>query len=261
MQIQIGAPSIRYPTPTNMNKPGDVMNGVQNKKVLVTGTSRGIGRAIAQEFARNGAHVFGTATSESSHSEFEGFCVADFSTRAGIQQCVEFVGEIQPDIVINNAGINSPASFESIDSDRFLEIQQVNVLAPMEICRAAIPFMVANSWGRIVNISSVWSKISKEHRAPYSASKFALDGLTLALAIEYAQHNVLANCVAPGFVDTDMTRGILGDDGIKNLLKNVPIGRLAQPDEIAKFVVWLASENNTYITGQNIAVDGGFTRA
>ena len=149
------------------------MNGVQNKKVLVTGTSRGIGRAIAQEFARNGAHVFGTATSESSSSEFEGFCVADFSTRAGIQQCVEFIQEIQPDIVINNAGINSPASFESIDSDRFLEIQQVNVLAPMEICRAAIPFMVANSWGRIVNISSVWSKISKEHRAPYSASKFA----------------------------------------------------------------------------------------
>jgi 3-oxoacyl-[acyl-carrier protein] reductase len=121
--------------------------------------------------------------------------------------------------------------------------------------------MVGKNWGRIVNISSVWSKISKEHRAPYSASKFALDGMTLALAIEYAKHNVLANCVAPGFVDTDMTRGILGDEGISKLMQIVPIGRLAQPAEIATFVVWLTSESNTYITGQNIAVDGGFTRA
>ena len=174
---------------------------------------------------------------------------------------MDFVNEVRPDIVINNAGINAPSSFESIDSERFLEIQQVNVLAPMEICRAAIPHMVSNNWGRIVNISSVWSKISKEHRAPYSASKFALDGMTLALAIEYAKHNVLANCVAPGFVDTDMTRGILGDEGINKLMQIVPIGRLAQPAEIATFVVWLASESNTYITGQNIAVDGGFTRA
>ena len=131
----------------------------------------------------------------------------------------------------------------------------------MEICRAAVSHMKATGWGRIVNISSVWSKISKEHRAPYSASKFALDGLTLALAIEYAKHNILANCVAPGFVDTDMTRGILGEEGINKLMQVVPIGRLARPEEIAKFVVWLASESNTYITGQNIAVDGGFTRA
>jgi len=227
------------------------MSGVQNKKVLITGTSRGIGLAIAQEFLNQGAQVYGTATTKATPQEFSGFCVADFSKREGIQQCVDFVNEVRPDIVINNAGINAPSSFESIDSEKFLEIQQVNVLA----------HMVKQSWGRIVNISSVWSKISKEHRAPYSASKFALDGMTLALAIEYAKHNVLANCVAPGFVDTDMTRGILGDEGINKLMQIVPIGRLAQPAEIATFVVWLASESNTYITGQNIAVDGGFTRA
>jgi len=237
------------------------MSGVQNKKVLITGTSRGIGLAIAKEFLNQGAQVYGTATTKAAPQEFSGFCAADFSKREGIQQCVDFVNEVRPDIVINNAGINAPSSFESIDSEKFLEIQQVNVLAPMEICRAAIPHMVSNNWGRIVNISSGWSKISKEHRAPYSASKFALDGMTLALAIEYAKHNVLANCVAPGFVDTDMTRGILGDEGINKLMQIVPIGRLAQPAEIATFVVWLASESNTYITGQNIAVDGGFTRA
>ena len=237
------------------------MTGMAGKKVLITGTSRGIGHAIAREFLSGGAEVFGTATSKTEVNDFAGFCVADFSDRSGIQKCVDFVNEIKPNIVINNAGINAPSSFEAIDSDRFLTIHQVNVLAPMEICRAAVSHMKASGWGRIVNISSVWSKISKEHRAPYSASKFALDGLTLALAIEYAKHNILANCVAPGFVDTDMTRGILGEEGINKLMQIVPIGRLAQPEEIAKFVVWLASESNTYITGQNIAVDGGFTRA
>ena len=237
------------------------MTGMAGKKVLITGTSRGIGLAIAREFLSGGAEVFGTATTKTETKDFAGFCVADFSKRSGIEKCVDFVNEVKPNIVINNAGINAPSSFEEIDSDRFLAIHQVNVLAPMEICRAAVSHMKATGWGRIVNISSVWSKISKEHRAPYSASKFALDGLTLALAIEYAKHNILANCVAPGFVDTDMTRGILGEEGINKLMQVVPIGRLARPEEIAKFVVWLASESNTYITGQNIAVDGGFTRA
>lgn len=237
------------------------MTGMEGKKVLITGTSRGIGLAIAHEFLASGAQVFGTATSQTETKDFAGFCIADFSYRTGIQNCVDFVNEIKPHIVINNAGINTPSSFEEIDSDKFLEIHQVNVLAPMEICRAAVAHMKTSGWGRIVNISSVWSKISKEHRAPYSASKFALDGLTLALAIEYAKHNILANCVAPGFVDTDMTRGILGEDGINKLMQVVPIGRLANPIEIAKFVLWLASDTNTYITGQNIAIDGGFTRA
>jgi len=135
------------------------------------------------------------------------------------------------------------------------------VFAPMALCQAAIPSMLSSGWGRIVNISSAWSKKGKEHRAPYSSSKFAIDGLTLSLAIEYAKSGILANCVAPGFVDTEMTRRILGDSGIEKILQNVPIGRLAQPAEIAEVVLWLASPRNTYITGQNIAVDGGFTRA
>ena len=165
------------------------------------------------------------------------------------------------DILINNAGINNPSSFESIDHDEFLRIQQVNVFAPMALCQAAIPSMLSSGWGRIVNISSAWSKKGKEQRAPYSSSKFAIDGLTLSLAIEYAKSGILANCVAPGFVDTEMTRRILGDAGIEKILQNVPIGRLAQPAEIAEVVLWLSSPQNTYITGQNIAVDGGFTRA
>lgn len=240
------------------------MNRFDNKKVFITGASRGIGRAIAELFVAEGAIVFGSATSDdhdlASIGVSESIAV-DFSRQSDIEKCAEFVRQHQPNIVINNAGINSPSPFEEIDHDEFLKIQLVNVFAPMVICQAAISGMRQTGWGRIVNIASAFSKVGKEHRAPYSASKFALDGLTLSLAIEHSAAGILANCVSPGFIDTDMTRRILGDDGIRQILKSVPIGRLAQPHEIAHLVLWLSSPENTYLTGQNIAVDGGFTRA
>ena len=120
--------------------------------------------------------------------------------------------------------------------------------------------MKRKGWGRIVNISSIWGKISKEHRASYSASKFALDGMTLALAAEHAADGILANCVAPGFTDTELTHQMLGDEGIRRIVSTVPIRRMASVEEIARFVVWLSGPENTYITGQNIAIDGGFSR-
>ena len=239
------------------------MTQFDNKVVFVSGATRGIGASIAQLFKAQGASVYGTATKPTDAHQLglDGIFVADFSKREDIERCADFVRSINPDILVNNAGINNPSSFESINHDEFLKIQQVNVFAPMAMCQAAIPSMLSSGWGRIVNISSAWSKKGKEHRAPYSSSKFAIDGLTLSLAIEYAKSGILANCVAPGFVDTEMTRRILGDSGIEKILQNVPIGRLAQPAEIAEVVLWLASPRNTYITGQNIAVDGGFTRA
>ena len=239
------------------------MTQFDNKVVFVSGATRGIGASIAQLFKAQGASVYGTATKPTDAHQLglDGIFVADFSKREDIERCADFIRSINPDILVNNAGMNNPSSFESIDHDEFLKIQQVNVFAPMAMCQAAIPSMLSSGWGRIVNISSAWSKKGKEHRAPYSSSKFAIDGLTLSLAIEYAKSGILANCVAPGFVDTEMTRRILGDSGIEKILQNVPIGRLAQPGEIAEVVLWLASPRNTYITGQNIAVDGGFTRA
>ena len=121
--------------------------------------------------------------------------------------------------------------------------------------------MKNNGWGRIVNISSIWGKISKEYRASYSASKFALDGLTVALAIEHSVDGIIANCIAPGFTDTKLTQNILGEEGIQQITSAIPIQRLASVEEIAQFVLWLSSSENTYITGQNILIDGGFTRA
>lgn len=186
---------------------------------------------------------------------------ADFTDLDQISACADFVRAAAPDVLVNNAGINKIAPFTEIQPEDFVRIHQVNVVAPLFLCQAAIPGMKRRGWGRIVGLSSIWGKISKEYRASYSASKFALDGMTLALAIEHGADGILANCVAPGFIDTELTRRVLGVESIERLVAAVPVRRMADVSEVARFVVWLGSPANTYVTGQNIAIDGGFSRA
>jgi NAD(P)-dependent dehydrogenase (short-subunit alcohol dehydrogenase family) len=237
------------------------MLNFSDKTVFVTGATRGIGSAIASAFRERGARVIGTGTKSTNETGLDDYFQADFTDLNQIQACADFILGNKPDVLINNAGINTNLPFLEIEPELFTRIQQVNVFAPFSLCQAAIPGMKEKRWGRIVNISSVWSKISKEHRASYSSSKFALDGLTLSIAAEYAAFGILANCVAPGFTNTDLTHQMLGDKDIEAILKTVPIGRLAEVGEIANLVLWLSSKENTYISGQNIAIDGGFTRA
>lgn len=186
--------------------------------------------------------------------------MADFSDSDATARFVEEAARIAPDILVNNAGINQNASFADIDPNEFARIQQVNVAAPFLLCRAVIPGMKAKGWGRIVTLSSIWGKISRAGRGAYSTSKFAVDGMMAALAAEVAQYGVLVNCVAPGFIDTELTRHVLGEAGIREVVQHVPAGRLGRPEEIAAFIAWLVGPENTYISGQNIAIDGGFTR-
>jgi len=232
------------------------------KKVFVTGASRGIGKAIAKAYREEGAWVIGTNTSTDNKNDdiCQEWCVADFSDASQIKLCAEFLKQAKPDVLINNAGINKIAPFVDICPNDFLQVHQVNVFAPFLLCQAAIPSMKKKGWGRIVNISSIWGKISKEYRASYSSSKFALDGMTLALTAEHAADGIIANSIAPGFIDTELTHKVLGEKGIKELTSLVPLQRLGHVDEIARFVLWLSSEENTYVAGQNIAIDGGFTR-
>lgn len=231
------------------------------KKVFVTGASSGIGKKIAELFSRSGATVFGTSFSGNQISKVcSKWIKADFANVDQILRVSEEIIALKPDILINNAGINKIDCFRDINHEDFQKIYNINTLAPFMFCQAALTHMKQQQWGRIVNVASIWSKVSIEKRASYSASKFALDGLTVSLALEHGKDGILANCVSPGFVDTDLTKKILGEAGVSELLTKVPMGRLAYPEEIAELVLWLSSEQNTFLTAQNISIDGGFTR-
>jgi NAD(P)-dependent dehydrogenase (short-subunit alcohol dehydrogenase family) len=235
--------------------------GLSGRVALVTGGTRGIGAAIARRLLTEGARVIVTGTRAEGRGPDQClFRRIDFLDRHGSEIFATEVAEMGLDILINNAGINRINQFERIEPADFDDIHQVNVRAPFLLCRAVIPGMKERGWGRIVNVTSIFGKISKEYRASYSASKFGLDGMTIALAAEVSSYGILVNCVAPGFIDTELTRSVLSEDERAELAGRVPVKRLGTPDEVAVFVAWLAGPDNTYITGQNIAIDGGFSR-
>lgn len=234
---------------------------LKNKLAIITGGTRGIGCAIATRLQQMGADILvtGTKAQPDVSTAFHYYAV-DFTEPTSLQHFAQLLAEKKPDILINNAGINVIQAFQEISLVDFTRIYQVNVVAPFQLCRAVLPSMKDKQWGRIINISSILGHVSKAGRASYSASKFAIDGMTAALAAEVAEHGILANCVSPGFIETDLTRQILGAAGMQEIVKQIPMRRLGQPAEIAALVAWLASFENTYISGQNIVIDGGFVR-
>lgn len=230
-------------------------------KALVTGGTRGIGAAVAARLVLEGAIV--TVTGKALNGSGPAgtiFRSIDFSDISATEHFIEEVRQSEFDILINNAGVNKIAPFSEIVPEDFDYIHLVNVRAPFRLCQAVIPYMQKKKWGRIVNLSSIFGIVSREYRASYSTSKFAIDGMTAALAAEVSQFGILANCVAPGFVDTEMTRNVLGLKGIKDIISQVPARRLGKIDEIAALIIWLCSEENSYISGQNLIIDGGFVR-
>lgn len=220
---------------------------MKKRTALITGASRGIGLAIADLFKQRGYDALTPMRDELN-------LLSNDSVNNYLSNLKQPV-----DILVNNAGINPLAGTSDILDLDMEETLQVNLISPIRLIKGLVPSMVNQNYGRIVNISSIWSKISKPERVIYSATKAGLNGATRAMAVELAQYNVLVNAVAPGFVNTELTRKNNTEDEIKTISDTIPARRLAEPSEIAELVEFLCSEKNTYIMGQTIFIDGGFT--
>lgn len=214
---------------------------------LVTGASRGIGRAIAARLIEDGIKVIAPT-----HSEM------DLESNESIDQYLKTLPSFV-DILVNNAGINRIDLFQNLSDEDLFDTIQVNLIAPMRLTRGIVQGMIGRHFGRIVNISSIWSLVSKPGRSSYSVSKDGLNGFTRALAVEVAPFNILVNSVAPGFVNTDLTQQNNSPEEINEICKKIPLNRLAEPEEIARLVAFLCSDANSYVTGQCLVMDGGFT--
>ena len=232
------------------------------RTAVVTGATRGIGWAIAERLMAEGADVLVTGTKPGGAGPAgTRYHAVDFTDDDATAAFADLIRSDTPDILVNNAGLNRNNPAEKISLADFDDIHRINLRAPVQLIQAALPAMRDNGWGRIVNLCSIWSKVARTGRASYAASKFGLDGFTVAVAAEVAADGVLINAISPGFIDTELTRRTVSAEQLEKLIAEVPAGRLGQPEEIAGFVAWLAGPENTYISGQNIAIDGGFTRS
>ena len=231
----------------------------KGRTILVTGGTRGIGRKVVETLLTLGGDVIISGTKDPGINGVL-FIRSDFSTRFGIDKFINELDKIEKiDACFNCAGINRIDDIENIDISDFDSVMNVNLYAPFIISKYLVKKMKDNKYGRIVNVSSIWGTITKRGRTSYSVSKNGIIGLTRSLAVESAEYNVIVNCISPGFTETELTRNSLTVEEISQLEKDIPLKRMAKPEEISNVSVFLLSELNSYMSGQNIIVDGGFS--
>jgi len=242
------------------------------KVALVTGASRGIGKAIALELGQQCATIIGTATSERGAEEISLYLAEqgiagrglalDVSSDDSVSHCLSLIEESfgLPQIVVNNAGITRDNLLMRMKSEEWESVINTNLNSMFRICKACLKGMTRPRWGRIINISSVVGSSGNPGQANYAASKAGMEGFTRALAKEIGSRGITVNVVAPGFIDTDMTRE-LPEKQRDALLGQIPLARLGEAQEIAAVVAFLASDRAGYITGETIHVNGGMYMA
>lgn len=241
---------------------------ITGKIALVTGASRGIGKAIALELARRGAVVVGTATTEAGAEAITAYLKEAGNSGRGfalnvadpvsIEACMAAVSaEVgAPVILVNNAGITRDNLMLRMKDDEWDSVINTNLNAIYRMSKACLKAMTKERWGRIISISSVVGSSGNPGQANYAAAKAGLEGFSRALAREIGSRNITVNAVAPGFIATDMTH-VLPEEQKEKLLASIPAGRLGQPEEIAAAVGFLASAEASYITGVTLHVNGG----
>ena len=238
--------------------------------VLITGGSRGIGKAIAEEFAKHSYHLVINYVSDKTDLEglkahFKGLGASDVlfvktdvtnfeSCENMVKMAVEKFGRV--DALVNNAGITKDGLLMRMKEEDFEQVININLKGTFNVTRNVVPYMVKQKSGRIVNIASVVGVVGNAGQANYAASKAGIIGFTKTLAKELASRNILANAVAPGFIETDMT-SVLSDSVKESIHSQIPLKRMGSATEVAKVVYFLCSEDSSYITGQTIHIDGG----
>ncbi len=234
-----------------------------NKIVLVTGASRGIGLEVAKLFSKEGYKVIGTSRGDFNLGDLIGDSSAmsvqlDLMSKESINDLFEALKtkDILPSVLINNAGITKDQLFLRMKDNDWDEVIETNLNGLFRVTKAFIKPMVKNKFGRVINISSVAGLMGNSGQVNYSSSKSAMVGFSRSLAKELGSRNITSNVVAPGFIETDMTTFLNDDDKIE-VSKNIPMKRFGTVEDVAKCIVFLASDNANYITGQIISVDGG----
>ena len=228
---------------------------------LITGSSRGIGTAIAAAMARDGWRVVLTGSRDSEAGRAAAatlgaeFVPADLRDSAQIAALFDAVGDV--DALVCNAGVAHYGLLQDMTDEQWQDLFSVNTEAVFRCCRAAIPGMLHKKKGTIITLSSVWGVHGASCEAAYSASKAAVIGLTKALAKELGPSGIRVNCVAPGVIETDMLAHLSAEDKAA-LAEETPLGRLGTPEDVAELVAFLASERAAFLTGQTIGIDGGF---
>lgn len=244
-----------------------VLIDLTGKIALITGGTRGIGKAIADRFLQAGATVYVTGTRKeeidnlNAENKIKGlhFLQANFSSEETILEFSNSLPQFERiDILVNNAGINKINLNTETTIEDYNLLTDVNLKAPYVVAKEVSKLMKKNGYGRIVNITSIWSAITRPGRSIYTTTKWGIAGLTKTLSVELAAEGILVNSVGPGFTLTELTANTNTEEELEKLAEVIPIKRLAQPYEIANLVLYLCSELNSYLTGQNLIIDGGY---